>query len=623
MNGFAGRSEFFRREAGDYLRELGPLVTEGAPAPGNAFPRLARALRGAAMLAGPPTYTRAARQLEQVAKLVPEGRLSWEIARPVLREAVAEFHRLTEFAQAWDATRDGEAEAVERRLLALTGTAALTPEPGREPRGDGLRAFVGREVTVLAAAVAGAAEAIATDPASAQPALAGARAAMQSLHGLAGLSDLAPLGDVLDTLDILLADVVRHPSVPPEAAEVLRLAAATLRTLAEAVTQRGRPHDLATMAGFVEGVFDQFARGPGTVAIDELLLAGADGPLTGALTAPASPIDLASLGERLRSGAAQLRTAPDPLTAALRGFGLLTTIRGAPGGLGQEPAGAFLAGLARCLERPDALEDGDLVAIIDQAGEHLASGSDHRNLSALLGTLTARLPRGEPVVPIEALAPDTADGVVPIEALAPDEGEPVVPIEALAPDLVDDVVPIEALAPDEGEPVVPIEALAPDSVDEVVPIEALAPDDAEPVVPIEALAPAPEEELPSAPPPPAPFPGLMVPADRTRLEQTLTAYSRLVAANAPVLPLEALIPPAVPPLVTVGSRSAAIEIEAEFDVVPIESLLYRGPGAMTRADDVRRQLEDALKVASTELDRVEPLVRELLDLVPLAVADGR
>jgi len=229
----------------------------------------------------------------------------------------------------------------------------------------------------------------------------------------------------------------------------------------------------------------------------------------------------------------------------------------------------------------------------------------------------------EPVIPIEALAPDHADDIVPIAALAPDEDEPVIPIEALATDRADDIVPIAALAPDADEPVIPIEALAPDRGDDIVPIAALAPDEDERVVPIEALAPAPREELPSAPPPPAPFPGLVVPADRTRLEQTLTAYSRLVAANAPVLPLEALIPPAVPPLVTVGSRSAAIEVEAEFDVVPIESLLYRGPGAMTRADDVRRQLEDALKVASTELDRVEPLVRELLDLVPLAVANGR
>ena len=54
-------------------------------------------------------------------------------------------------------------------------------------------------------------------------------------------------------------------------------------------------------------------------------------------------------------------------------------------------------------------------------------------------------------------------------------------------------------------------------------------------------------------------------------------------------------------------------------MVPIEDLLYNGQGAIARADEVRRLLEVSLQMASTELDRVEPLVRELLDLVPLAL----
>jgi len=637
MNGFAGRSEFFRREAGDYLRELGPLVTEGATPPGEAFPRLARALRGASMLAGPPSYTEAARQLEQAARLIREGRLDWEAARPVLRDAMAEFQRLTEFAQAWDPARDHEAEALEQRLRAVTGTAREATEPAPDRQQESLRGFVAREATALAAAVAAAAEAIAADPDAAQPALAGARAAMQSLHGLAGLSDLVPLGDILDALDSLLAEVDRHPSVPPGAGGVLRLGANAVSSMAQDVIRHGRPRDLPPVERLVDGIFEHFVLGEGTVSIDDLLLATAERPIPGAAPAPASPIDLASLGERLRSGAAQLRAATGPAVAALRAYGVLATVRRAPGGLGHAPAGAFLSRLAASLERRDAFADQGLIAIIDQAGELLASGSDHGSLAAALATLAARLPApgpvitveapaqdGEeeapPLVSIEALATDVATRVVPIEQLVPDDDTPVVPIEALAPDDDTPVVPIEALAPDDDTPVVPIEALAPDDDTPVVPIEALAPDDDRPVVPVETLAPAADYRMT---PPPTPFAGPVVPADRTRLEQTLSAYSRLVAANAPVLPLEALIPPAVPPRRPLGSRSAAVEIEAEFDVVPIEALLYRGPGAMTRADDVRRQLEEALKVASVELDRVEPLVRELLDLVPLAVADGR
>ena len=59
--------------------------------------------------------------------------------------------------------------------------------------------------------------------------------------------------------------------------------------------------------------------------------------------------------------------------------------------------------------------------------------------------------------------------------------------------------------------------------------------------------------------------------------------------------------------------------QVEISVIPIEDLLYHGSGAMARADEVRRMLEISLQMATTELDRVEPLVRELLDLVPLAL----
>jgi hypothetical protein len=428
---------------------------------------------------------------------------------------------------------------------------------------------------------------------------------MQSLLGLAGLGELHPLDDVLEVLDSLLTDLARHPSVPPEAAKVLERGAAALRSLADDVAHHGRPRELATIESLVDGVFDQFASGEGTVPVDALLLPGAERPLPGSPAPPAADLDLATLGERLRSGAAQIRTAASPLVGLLRRYCLLAAIRGAPGGLGREPAGAFLARLAGCLERRTTGDEAMLVRVIDQAGELLSAGTDRAGLAVQLGALAAQL-AGE-------------ETVVPVEDLAPDETEPV-PIEALAPELEETVVPIEWLAPDEEAPTVPIEALAPD--DGVVPIEDLAPEEELPIVPIEALL-APAAEARATPPPPAPFPGLAVPADRTRLELALSAYSRLMAANAPVLPLEALIPPAVPPVRPAGSRSAAIEIEAEFDVVPIEALLYRGSGAMHRADDLRRQLEEALKAASTELDRVEPLVRELLDLVPLAVTNGR
>jgi hypothetical protein len=54
--------------------------------------------------------------------------------------------------------------------------------------------------------------------------------------------------------------------------------------------------------------------------------------------------------------------------------------------------------------------------------------------------------------------------------------------------------------------------------------------------------------------------------------------------------------------------------------VPIETLCYRGRSALARAAEIRRDLQARLgrDVTMTEL---RPLIEELLDLVPLALAD--
>ena len=104
------------------------------------------------------------------------------------------------------------------------------------------------------------------------------------------------------------------------------------------------------------------------------------------------------------------------------------------------------------------------------------------------------------------------------------------------------------------------------------------------IVPIESLAP---DE------PPAPV-GL------TRFEESFSTYHRL-QSTAPV------------------GRPPAPE-DLEVDVVPIGSLLYRGRTALLRADDVRRELSAGLK-RNLPFGEIEPLVSELIDLVPLALED--
>jgi hypothetical protein len=127
---------------------------------------------------------------------------------------------------------------------------------------------------------------------------------------------------------------------------------------------------------------------------------------------------------------------------------------------------------------------------------------------------------------------------------------------------------------------------------DVVPIETLAYDE-EPapgarVVPIESLAY--DEEQPAG-----------------GLEASFTTYARLLRERGSVAPsFEAL------------SRPAAA---APAEAVAIDALCYRGPAALARAAAVRTEIAAALD-RGTDLVSIRPLLQELLDLVPLALADG-
>ncbi len=131
--------------------------------------------------------------------------------------------------------------------------------------------------------------------------------------------------------------------------------------------------------------------------------------------------------------------------------------------------------------------------------------------------------------------------------------------------------PAQAAAAAESD-IVPIESLAPDAV----PAEDSA------VVPIESLA-------------PDPSPGL---------EASFATYARLLRERGPAEPsIQALL-----------AGPAAAEA-----VVPIEALCYRGSGALHRAAAIRSEIAAALD-RGTDLTAIRPLLQELLDLVPLALA---
>jgi hypothetical protein len=121
-----------------------------------------------------------------------------------------------------------------------------------------------------------------------------------------------------------------------------------------------------------------------------------------------------------------------------------------------------------------------------------------------------------------------------------------------------------------------------------VPIESLGYDQPADVVPIEALAPDPVGGL----------------------EASFRTYDRLRREQGPVSPsLGALA----------GRAPAGQAAAGETVAVEIGVLCYSGRAALERAAAVRQQLAAELS-RNGGLESIKPLLQELLDLVPLALA---
>src|SRR2546422_386485 len=75
-----GMTDFFALEAGEYLERLDAVLhpAEGTAPLADEFVRLARALRGSALMASRPAIARAAAGLESLARAIREGRRPWE-----------------------------------------------------------------------------------------------------------------------------------------------------------------------------------------------------------------------------------------------------------------------------------------------------------------------------------------------------------------------------------------------------------------------------------------------------------------------------------------------------------------------------------------------------------------
>jgi hypothetical protein len=548
-----GTADFFALEAGESLDRLDNLVNGGTAPAGDEFLRMARVLRGSALMAGQPQIAKAAAGLEAFARIHRDQPRAWDAAtREQLAQAIEEFRLLVRRVREWSEADTIRAARLGHSLESLLGKqagAGLEQIGVSQPRElhTGVRAFVAREGALIASALDRAARTLRGSPADREP-LYNVIRRMQSLRGLAELSELAPLPDVLDGIELAVGDLTRLFAPPPGVDEVMDAAAQALTRISRDVAERGRPDpESEETRRFTELLLRAFAVERDVVPVESLYYHGDPQPFSHpssqpqfAAPEPLSPLELVSQGEHLCQSADLIAGAHSTAERDLRLYRLLGALRTASAP-SSDPVASALGIFARSAR--EALGAGvaargieTLVARLREAGQLLRSvveSDDRMLISRRLLDVAHRL-----------------DGL----RSEAESGEEAVPIESLV------------YQPEQNAPVVPIENLAPDST-------------------------------------PAPIPA---PAQAGGLEISFQTFERLLRERAPGTPAFAAL---------LGDGAAATPSEPPVD---ISSLCYSGQAALERADAVRRQISAQLG-RNASMQTLQPLLEELLDLVPLAL----
>lgn len=584
------RAEFFALEASEYLAELEPLAARAETPDLERLVRGARALRGAALMAGLGTFARAAAGLEAVARQVRDHSLGWQpYARGAWREGLQTLRGLVSRATAWEAADDRHALGLADRLERIaSGQAGGSEAPSQAPTvavhpvaaglTPGVRAFIARESELIAGSLLEASRALAPLPPT--NALAAVLERMRSLRGLGAAGELSPLPELLDAMEATTRSLLSDPAPPPGVAGLFADAADALVSMARSVAQDGRVQVPLGLDQVARRLLEAFTGELDVVPIaglgydhEELILERGTPPHSLPVGDPL-PIELVGVGDHLLIQAEALEQHSAPAARDLRLFVLHRTLATMPA---QSGTGRFVAPLARAIRR--AIGNGNaggnpeqFTSLLRDAGQFLVESGDVPDAN----TLTIRR---------DALVREIGgdDETAPAMLVSPRETAPARELTLSAVEVDITIVTIESLAPDVDErDVVSIASLAPDALeDEVVPIESLAPDEDD-VVPIASLAPD----------------RVAVDLGAGRLERGYRSRDALIRAQ--------------------GLGSPSLEALSGNGVVPVDDLLYRGASALARAEELRGQLSAILAEPTVALERLRPLLDELFDLVPLA-----
>src|SRR5437868_6526540 len=147
-----GMSDFFALEAGEYLERLDGLLAASDSPNADELVRMARALRGSALMANPRAIARTAAALEALARAVREGRRAWDAQTKQLAvRGVDDLKIFVRRAPAWSDADTAKAEALAQELEQLAGRPSAQVRAAEVLGLDaGARAFVAREGAAIA-----------------------------------------------------------------------------------------------------------------------------------------------------------------------------------------------------------------------------------------------------------------------------------------------------------------------------------------------------------------------------------------------------------------------------------------------------------------------------------------
>src|SRR5437879_2496862 len=438
-----GMSDFFALEAGEYLERLDGMLAQGDSPSADEIVRLARALRGSALMANQPAIARAAAGLEVLARAVREGRRAWDPQTQQLAlRAVDDLKIFVRRAGSWTDADTAKAEALAVELEQVAGRPSAQIRAVEALGLDaGARAFVAREGAAIAGALERAAQALRANTRAHDP-LPHVMRALQPLRGLAALTDLPPLPDLLEGIERAIGELSRSGLEPPtNLGELFHVAGSAIARAAREVAERGRPDpegpDFRQFAGLLVKLMESE---PDAVSIGSLYYSDS-GPHIVSRGVPAArpstlgKLELVSHGEHLRQAADSLERAPSATQRELRAHTLGTTFRAlanAGGGVLADRVAQFaIAGREAVASGIAVSSAAAFAAELRRAGDLLVrSGTgDEEALATELDALTAALRAIQPgAAPAPAPRPAPASRPTP-----PPTAAPVVPGVTAAP----------------------------------------------------------------------------------------------------------------------------------------------------------------------------------------------